>query len=146
MSSVIDLFEQTKSASAEHYSSTSISVDHLVVVVQFSNFKFEVQPCFESDDGSFEYPDTYSDSWKRRDPRAEIEAVRVLNDETGGNARALCRLARAWRRKHGAQMNGLLIDTLVWRFFDQTTAYRERTLLHDRMALEFFTFLSQLPK
>lgn len=138
--------QRTKSAIAKHYSTTSITVDHLVVVVQFSDFKFEIQPCFENSDGSFEYPDTYSDSWKRTDPRAEIEAMRNLNDETSGNARILCRLARAWRRKHDVEMNGLLIDTLVWRFFDQTRIYREPTLLYDQIALEFFTFLSQLPK
>lgn len=138
--------QRTKAAIAEHYSSTSIRVDRLVVVVQFSDFRFEVQPCFENDDDSFDYPDTCSDSWKRTHPRAEIEAMRALNDETSGNARALCRLARAWKRKHAAPMNGLLVDTLVWRFFDQTTVYREPTLLHDQMVLEFFTYLSELPK
>lgn len=138
--------QQTKSAIANHYSNTSIKVDRLVVVVQFSDYKFEVQPCFEREDSSFEYPDTYNDSWKRTNPRAEIEAIKVLNTETKGNARVLCRLVRAWKLKHNVPMNGLLIDTLVWRFFQQTAAYHGSPLLHDQMALEFFIYLSQLPK
>lgn len=138
--------QQTKSAIAEHYSNTSIKVDRLVVVVQFSDYKFEVQPCFENKDGSFEYPDTYNDSWKRTNPRAEIEAIKVLNTETQGNTRILCRLARAWKIKHNVPMNGLLIDTLVWRFFQQTADFHGSSLLYDQMALEFFIYLSQLPK
>ncbi|MDO4686327.1 MAG: nucleotidyltransferase [Corynebacterium sp.] len=138
--------QQTKSAIADHYSSTSISVDRLVVVVQFSDFKFEIQPCFENDDDSFEYPDTYRDSWKQTNPRAEIDAMRELNEETNGTARALCRLARAWKEKNNVPMNGLLIDTLVWRFFGQSDAHRDGTLPYDKMVLKFFAFLSQLPR
>ena len=138
--------EQVKEAITAHYSTTSLKLDRLVVVAQFANYKFEVQPCFEGDDGSFEYPDTYTDSWKRTDPRLEIEAMRVLNDSTSGNARDLCRLARAWKLKHAVPMNGLLIDTLVWKFFQQTSHYTDATLLHGHMVLEFFTFLTELPK
>lgn len=137
--------KRVKKAISAHYSKTSIRVDHLVVVVQFSNFKFEVQPCFESDDGSFEYPDTYSDSWKRTDPRAEMLALKTINDETNGNARALCRLTRAWKRKHEVSMNGLLIDTLVARFFGQISESKLKSFPHDEMVLEFFKYLSGLP-
>lgn len=140
------VLQRVKDAIQTHYSTTSVTIDRLVVVVQFSNYKFEVQPCFESDDRSFEYPDTYSNLWKRTDPRSEITAIRELNETTSNYARALCRLVRAWKRKHDVSMNGLLIDTLVWRFFNQTDDYPDPTLLHDQMVLEFFTFLSELPK
>lgn len=137
---------QTKDAIAAHYSQTDIRVDRLVVVVQFRNYKFEVQPCFERSDGSFEYPDTYSDTWKRTDPRAEIEAISNLNENTGGKARNLCRLARAWKRKHNVDMGGLLIDTLVWRFLTSTSNTNALTTHYDRLVLDFFRFLAELPK
>jgi len=137
---------QTKDAIAAHYSQTDIRVDRLVVVVQFRNYKFEVQPCFERSDGSFEYPDTYSDTWKRTDPRAEIEAISNLNENTGGKARNLCRLARAWKRKHNVDMGGLLIDTLVWRFFTSTSNTNGLTTHYNRLVLDFFRFLAELPK
>lgn len=140
------ILTRTREAILKHYSMTNVSVSQLVVVVQFSNFKFEVQPCFEAEDNSFEFPDTYADSWKRTDPRSEIAEMKKLNDDTSGNARILCRLTRAWKRKHSVKMGGLLIDTLVWRFFQQTDQYSDQTILYDQMLFDFFTFLGGLPK
>lgn len=139
-------FERAKKGVSAHYSTSDIRVDHQVVVLQFTNFKFEIQPVFEADDGSFEYPDTYSDSWHTTKPRLEIGAMKELNDRTEGNARVLCRLTRAWKHKHNVEMGGLLIDTLVWRFFGQTDWYQEKTTLPDYMLRDFFKFLSDLPK
>lgn len=141
-----NILSRARKAISQRYPDTDVRVSQLVVVVQFANFKFEIQPCFEAEDGSFEFPDTYSDSWKRTDPRSEIAAMRQLNAETSGNARILCRLARAWKRKHKVQMGGLLIDTLVWRFFQQSSGYKDPTLLYDHMLLEFFTYLGSLPR
>lgn len=131
---------------AKRYSTTNIRVDRLVVVVQFTNFKFEVQPVFEASDGSFFYPDTYSDSWKKTMPRDEIKAMAQLDEDTRGNARKLCRLARAWKQKHDAPLNGLLIDTLVWKFLTTTEEYDSATSPPDLMVRDFFEFLNQLPK
>lgn len=74
--------------------------------MEFSNFTFEVQPVFENDDGSFDYPDTYSDSWKTTKPRDEISAISEEDSATSGNLRRLCKLTRAWRNKHGVVMGG----------------------------------------
>lgn len=137
--------EHVKAAILERYARTQVSIDHLVVVVQFSDYKFEVQPCFEREDGSFDFPDTYADTWKKTNPRAEIEAMSVLDETTSGNARKLSRLVRAWKRKHDVAMNGLLIDTLVWKFFWRTSDYRSSILLFDQVVLDFFSFLSKLP-
>lgn len=136
----------TKDAIAKHYSSTDIRVDRLVVVVQFTDFKFEVQPVFKNTDGSFDYPDTYSDTWKTTNPRAEISEIRRINEETGGNARTICRLARAWKRKHAAPMNGLLIDSLAARFLNESKDYTTATAMPDHMMRDFFEFLGDLPR
>ena len=100
--------KDTKDAIKAHYLRTDIHVDRLVVVVQFSNFKFEVQPVFETKDGSFEYPDSHDDVWKITKPRLEIQAMTELNEITHNNARKLCRLTRAWKNKHDVSMGGLL--------------------------------------
>ena len=135
-----------KTAIASHYSTSRIRVDRLVVSLQFTNYLFEVQPVFENEDGEFEYPDTYSDTWKITKPRAEIRAMQEINERTGGNARTLCRLARAWKKKHNVPMGGLLIDTLVYRFLTSTDAYIDPTALPDSMVRDFFRYLSELPK
>jgi hypothetical protein len=60
-------------------------------------------------------------------PRDEIDAMSKSDESTNGNLRNLCRLARAWKNKHGAVIGGLLIDTLAYNFFQGTTDYDAAT-------------------
>ncbi|MEV0799807.1 nucleotidyltransferase [Kribbella sp. NPDC050281] len=135
---------RTRDAIRSRYPSTEVSVDQCVIVVQFQNFKFEVQPVFENDDDSFSYPDTYSQSWKITKPRAEIDAIRTRDSITSGNLRNLCKMARAWKNAHGVVMGRLLIDTLAYNFFQTSTDYDDAsTSDYDVMARDFFKFLSE---
>ncbi len=130
------------------YPNTDIRVDQCVVRVQFKSnkFKFEVQPAFENSDGSFDYPDTDDESWRTTKPRKEITATRVCNDRTSTNMRHLARLVRAWKDANGVVMGGLLIDTLVYRFFLSTSEYDDKgSLWFDFMARDFFEFLMNEP-
>lgn len=135
---------RTRLAIQSRYPKTSVTVDRLVVVVQFTNFMFEVQPVFENDDQSFSYPDTYSDSWKITKPREEIGAISTDDTLADGNLRRLCKLARAWKNRHGVGMGGLLIDTLVYNFMRQYPENRLATsTTYDQMVRDFFFYLSQ---
>lgn len=141
-----EALSKVRTALKQRYPKTAIDVDRLVVKVQFGDFKFEVQPVFETDKGHFEYPDTYKDCWKLTKPRDEIEAIRELDRSTGGKARKLCKLTRAWKKKHDVPINGLLIDTLIHRYLtsqlaDDVTLPRIPILIK-----EFFDYLSELPK
>ncbi|MEU1398584.1 nucleotidyltransferase [Micromonospora zamorensis] len=130
------------------YPNTEIQVDQCVVRVQFTSnkFKFEVQPAFENADGTFDYPDTKSESWKVTKPRHEITATKDCNDRTSMNMRHLARMARAWKDTNGVAMGGLLIDTLVHRFFSTTTEYDDKgSLWFDLMVRDFFKFLAEEP-
>ena len=130
------------------YTNTDIRVDQCVVRVQFTSnaFKFEVQPAFKNDDGSFDYPDTVAEGWKLTKPRDEISATRECNDRTSTNMRHLARMARAWKNANGVNVGGLLIDTLVYRFFSQTGDYDSAgTDSFDLMARDFFEFLKDEP-
>ncbi len=128
------------------YPNTDIRVDQCVVRVQFTNFKFEVQPAFENADGSFEYPDTVAKAWKVTKPRDEINETRACNDRTSNNMRRLARMARAWKNENGVGIGGLVIDTLVHRFFANTDAYDTAgTDSFDEMVRDFFSFLANEP-
>ncbi|MEU7982924.1 nucleotidyltransferase [Micromonospora sp. NPDC049081] len=130
------------------YPNTDIQVDQCVVRVQFTSnkFKFEVQPAFENADGTFDYPDTKSESWKVTKPRHEITATKDCNDRTSKNMRHLARMTRAWKDTNGVVMGGLLIDTLVHRFFSNTTEYDDKgSLWFDFMVRDFFKFLAEEP-
>lgn len=139
------ILTRVKDALKARYPNTDIRVDQCVVRVQFTSnkFKFEVQPAFENADGSFDYPDTKAETWRTTKPRAEIAATKERNDRTSKNMRHLARMARAWKDSNGVVMNGLLIDTLVYRFFSITTKYDDKgTLWFDFMVRDFFEFLT----
>lgn len=141
------LLTDGKDAIKGRYSTTEVFVDRLVVRVLYKDFHIEVQPVFELEDGSFLYPDTYNGgSWKTTKPREEIAALAEANDRKNRNLRRLCKMARAWKNKHGIGMGGLLIDTLAHNFLNQTTEYDDKSYTYyDWMSRDFFSYLSSLP-
>lgn len=140
--------ERVKKALEKTYPDTAIRVNQCVVTVKFSSekFQFEIQPVFCNLDGSFTYPDTHSNDWKRTKPRDEIQATRECNQRTSNNMRRLARMTRAWRNNVGVAMGGLLIDTLVYRFFEQTDLFDSAGYdKFDEMVRDYFGFLKDQP-
>lgn len=143
------MLERVRDALKARYPSTVVRVDQCVVRVQFTSnaFKFEVQPAFENDDGSFDYPDTKAESWKTTKPRAEIAATTACNNRTSTNMRHLARMTRAWKNTNGVNLGGLVIDTLVYNFFAQTNEYDSAgTDSFGLMSRDFFAFLMDEPE
>ena len=142
------ILERVRDVLKGRYPNTEVAVDQCVVRVQFvkNAFKFEVQPAFEDEDGNFEYPDTFAKCWKITKPRDEISATKECNDRTSKNMRHLARMARAWKNANGVNMGGLLIDTLVCRFFEQNYDYDSAgTSSFHLMVRDFFDFLKNEP-
>ena len=145
----LKVLRRTRKAIESRYPDTTVYVDRLVVVVEFTNFTFEVQPVFEiqpaseDENYSYDYPDTYSDSWKLTKPRDEIAATREENNATQGNLRRLCKLTRAWRNKHGVVLGGLLIDTLAYNYLTSTATHQASTSdLSGEMMRDFLRYLA----
>lgn len=143
-----ELLSNTAAAIRARYPNTTVRVDRLVIQAVYSNFTVEAQPVFEQDDGSFKYPDTYNGgSWKITKPREEIQAMSEFVAEKSKNLRRLCKMARAWKNKHGVGIGGLLIDTLAHNFLKSTSDYDDRSYLYyDYMSRDFFAYLKDLPK
>lgn len=141
------LLSDAAAAIRKRYPQTTVRVDRLVVATIYSKFRVEAQPVFEQDDGSFKYPDTYNDgSWKITKPREEIRAMSDFVSEKNKNLRRLCKMARAWKNKHGVGMGGLLIDTLAHNFLNSTDEYDDKSYLYyDFMSRDFFSYLKDLP-
>lgn len=141
------LLRDTADAISARYPTTTVKVDRLVVQVLYTNFQVEVQPVFQNQDGSsFTYPDTYNGGkWKVTKPREELAAMADTDAAKNKNLRRLCRMARAWKNKHGVEMGGLLIDTLAHRFLTSTTHYDDKSYLYyDLMVRDFFNYLANL--
>ena len=144
----LSLLQDAKDAILKRYPTTKVKVDRLVVTVTYTNFHVEVQPVFEQDDQSYLYSDTKNGgSWKTTKPREEMTAVADLDTKKNANLRPLCKMARAWKNKHGVGMGGLLLDTLVYNFLDSTTDFDTKSFLYyDWMSRDFFKYLSELPE
>jgi hypothetical protein len=142
------LLQDTKSAISNTYSSSDIKVDRCVVTVNFTNAHIDVQPVFEIEDQDYKYPDTYGDgSWKTTKPRKEMDAMVEFSDNKNKNLRRLCKMARAWKNKHGVYMGGLLIDTLAYNFLKSTDIYDDKSFAsYEAMCRDFFKYLYDQPK
>ena len=143
------ILERVRDVLKDRYPKTEVTVDQCVVRVQYVNnaFKFEVQPAFENQDKSFSYPDTIAKRWKVTKPRDEIVATKECNDLTSSHMRHLARMVRAWKNTHGLNMGGLLIDTLVYRFFEGTRDYAHTGFdSFHLMVRDFFCFLKDEPE
>lgn len=143
----LKLLQDTKSAILNRYPRTDIRVDRLVVTVTYTDFHVEVQPVFEQDDLSYKYPDTKNGgSWKITKPREEMNEVAAKDAVKNSNLRRLCKMARAWKNKHGVGLGGLLIDTLAYNFLVSTEEYDSKSFLYyDYLSRDFFKYLSEQP-
>ncbi len=142
------LLQDVKAAILKRYPKTTVKVDRLVVSVVYTDFHVEVQPVFEQDDGTFEFPDTKGEgSWRITKPREEMRAISNLDTQKNSNLRRLCKMVRSWKNKHGMEMGGLLIDTLVYNFLSATTDYDSKSYhYYDELSRDFFEYLAGLPK
>jgi len=138
------LLQEVKNAILLSYPNTEICGDGQVIVVSFTNHVVEVVPAFELEDGNFKYPDTNNGgSWKITKPREELAEVKAFNGRKNRNYRRLCKMIRAWKNKHGVNMSGMLIDTLVYNFLDSTIEYDDKSYTYyDWMVRDFFKYLS----
>lgn len=138
------LLQAVKKSIEKTYSTTSIRGDGQVILVPFNDgITFEVVPAFINKDDSFTYPDANNGGrWRITNPKPEIAAIRSRNTATNGNLVQLCRMARAWKRKWGVPIGGLLIDTLAYQFIENWE-YRDKSYLYyDYMSRDFFKWIA----
>lgn len=148
-----NLLSDVKEALRDRYPKTKMRKDNLVVVVDFSDFKIEVQPVFEFlDDGekvvSYKYPTTKDGgAYKVTEPRHEQQAMIDFKQNHGAHHRLLCKMLRAWKDNVGLPMGGLLIDTLAYRFCTSHPEFDKCGYASfGRLTTEFFEYLKDEPK
>lgn len=113
-----DLLQEVKECIKESYPKTQIRADGQVIDITFNDGLIEVVPGFENDDGSFQYPDTNDGGkWRTTNPRPEKQKCTDNNNATSGTFRDCCRMIRGWKNHNGFVFSGLLIDTLIDKFY-----------------------------
>ncbi len=139
------LLQEVKMVLQKTYSTSYLKGDGQVVGLNFKDgICFEIVPAFINKDDSYTYADTHNGgSWKATDPRKEIAAMNAMNRSTNKNLKRLCRMLRAWKEKWNVSMNGLLIDTLAYRFIEKWGNKEKSYLYYDHMTRDFFEYLSR---
>lgn len=141
------LIQDVKNTLAQTYSTSKIKGDGQVIDIDFSDgISFEIVPVFLNQDNiSYTYPDTNGGgSWKVTNPRAEINAMNKLNNETNKNLKNLCRMMRSWKTHCDVSISGYLLDTLSYNFI-KDWQYRDKSFLYyDWLSRDFFLYLMNL--
>lgn len=137
------LLQAVKNSIAKTYSATSLSGDGQIVKISFvDSTTFEVLPVFKNDDDSYTFADSNSGgSWKKTNPIPEISAITEGDLLTNNNLRPLCRMARSWKSNCNVGINGLLIDTLAYRFLTNWSNRDKSYLYYDWMGRDYFEYL-----
>lgn len=142
------LLQDVKASIAKSYTTTDIKVDRYVVVVNFSNHKFEVCPVFIQTDGRYKFPDSYNGGkWKFTNPRPEIDEINDFDKTTNQNLKNLSKMTRAWKNKCGVKIGGLLVDTLCYEFLQNNEDHWETNYSnYDILVRDYFEFLKDYDK
>lgn len=141
------LLQEVRGVLQKTYSTSHIKADGQVIGIDFNDgISFEIVPAFINKDGSsFTYPDTNGGgSWKTTDPRAEIKAINDRNANTNKNLKRLCRMTRAWKGNCSVPLNGIIIDTLAYRFLEDYEYKDKSYLYYDYMTRDFFKYLMEI--
>ena len=141
------LLQEVKCILQKTYSTSRVRADGQVIDIDFNDgISFEIVPAFiNKDELSFTYPDTNNGgSWKITNPRSEIVAINKLNADTNKNLKRLCRMMRAWKSKCSVPLNGILIDTLAYKFIGNYKYNDKSYLYYDLMSRDFFDYLMSI--
>lgn len=122
----------------------NISGDGQVVVLEekYDNLRFEIVPAFElGSNGELTYPDSNNGgSWRKMNPKAEIDAFNKMNQETNKNLKRLCRMLRVWNSANSIGMKGILIDTMAYHFMKDYEYKDKSYTYYDWMSRDFFKY------
>lgn len=114
------LLQEIKNLIKETYPSTDIKGDGQVVVISFTDGKIELVPGFKRENNSYCFPNTNNGGeWKITKPIIEKEFAEQMAIKTNNNYLNICRIIRMWKNTVGFKFKGLLIDSLIYKYFKE---------------------------
>lgn len=140
-----NLLQEVKKILQKTYSTSHVKADGQVIGINFTDgINFEIVPVFDLGDGKYTYPDTNNGgSWRKTDPKSEIEEMNNLNKQTKGNLKNLCKMIREWKDQHNVDISGYAIDTLAYNFIKYYQYKDQAYTYYDWITRDFFKYLSE---
>lgn len=141
------LLQAVRASIQNTYAVTRVGGDGQVVSVDFDDgINFEILPVFDSSDGGYLFPDSNAGgSWKRCYPKKEMDAFALRDRVTAnGNLKAISRMMRIWKRRHGVPISGMLIDTFAFQFIIGWEHKDKSFMYHDYLVRDFLKYLGDV--
>lgn len=138
------LLQEVKKVLIDSYPSSNIKGDGQVVVINFSSQHVEILPAYFIGTDTYKFPDTKDGGvWREMKPDLEINAINE-SDKSNGVIKYLCKMIRSWRNESGVNLNGLLIDTLVYNFLKDKTSIKNYQTNYFILVMDYFRFLLEI--
>lgn len=138
------ILQEVKEVLSSTYSTTTMRGDGQVVVVPFATFPIEIVPAFGLTNNQYWICDTHDGGkFKTIDPDAEIEKVKVADEDTKGNVRNLIRMVKCWQGFCNVELKSFWLELLVIDFLAAWEHRQGGLVYYDWMIRDFFKYLLQ---
>lgn len=142
------LLSEISSRIKQRYPKSDIGADGQVVDVNFKKTLIEIVPAFSTCSyiQLLTYPDSHNDgSWLTTNPVNQRKMTEQLLKEFPSYI-YVCKILRCWKLKNNVRISGIVIDSLMYQFFQNQydTTYRDPPLSFDFLEKlkSIFSFLS----
>lgn len=136
------LLQELKNTLAAKYSRTTLRGDGQVVIISFDRITVEVSPGFRCQDGSIIVCDTNDvGRYIRSTSEAEIAELSRVDVACNGNARALARMMKQWRRERNVPLKSFHLERLAIEFLRSWPNNTMNRYWYDWMVRDFFAYL-----
>lgn len=139
------LLTEVKDKLSKTYSLSRVSSDGQVIVISFTDgIRYEIVPAFKYKNGGYCYPDTNNGgSWRKMDPKKEIEAFNLRHRVHNSTMKKFCRMMRSWREANDITISGELIDSIAYDFYSNASyTDKDPFIYFDWLTRDFFKYLS----
>lgn len=133
------ILQEVKNVVKTSYPSTKLRADGQVVSFDLTKKgTIELIPVFRRSDDKFDFPNTKSGgSWEITNPLPEIQkATELANDYS--EFQNIARLIRSWRTYSGIKLKGIVIDSILSKYFSENNISTFQTLENQFFEIMFY--------
>jgi hypothetical protein len=106
------------------YPKTPCRVDQHCVTMKLKEFRLDVVPAFQMNDGSYSIPDTHVGRWTATNPVAFANSITETNKNMNGTFVPLIKMVKGWNRESGWPIKSFHLECMLYSHYrDYTKPY-----------------------
>ncbi len=136
------LLQEVKQVLLGRFPNTDIRGDGPVVKIPFQTYEVELVPCFATGTGQFLNAHTKNGGrWAFSHPAAELDHLNRADATSGGMARHLVKMLKAWQRECNVEVKSICLEIAAVVFVEQWLNRDKGFVYYDFLVRDFFAFL-----